>query len=290
METSFLQLVSDSSSAQMKAYNVLKTQAKKSHSLRLAALAATIRTNGHGHFDKVIKKIDEMIQTLKDEEQEDIKQRDWCKDEYHLNSEEKNDLKWKIKNNDARIVKLTQIIESLIEEIEATVKEIEATKAQIKQMEEERTAEHEEFQVAKSDDEAAIELLEKAKELLSSYYKKHEVDMGPVQGSMKLLQGPEFEISQDQAPDATFSDKGARKNESKGIIQILTMLKEDLEAEIKNGVKDEIAAQGEFEKQVASAKALIADLEEKKANLETDKAATEEKETAEEDDKAATEE
>merc|ERR1719443_565546 len=100
METSFLQVLSDSSedAAATKAYNVLKTQAKKSHSLRLAALAATIRTNGHGHFDKVIKKIDEMIQTLKDEEQEDIKQRDWCKDEYQENSEEKNDLKWKIKD------------------------------------------------------------------------------------------------------------------------------------------------------------------------------------------------
>merc|ERR1719146_137369 len=118
METSFLQLVSDSSSAQMKAYNALKAQAKKTHSLRLAALAATIRTMGHGHFDEVIKQIDEMIQTLKDEEADDIKQRDWCKDEYHINSEEKNDLKWKIKNNDAMIVKLTQIIESLIEEIE----------------------------------------------------------------------------------------------------------------------------------------------------------------------------
>merc|ERR1719146_298244 len=285
METSFLQLVSDSSSAQMKAYNVLKTQAKKSHSLRLAALAATIRTNGHGHFDKVIKKIDEMIQTLKDEEQEDIKQRDWCKDEYHLNSEEKNDLKWKIKNNDAMIVKLTQIIESLIEEIEATVKEIEATKAQIKQMEEERTAEHEEFKVAKSDDEAAIALLTKAKEVLSSYYKKNEVDMGPVQGSMKLLQGPEFEISQDQAPDATFSDKGARKNESKGIISILTMLIEDLQSEIKNGIKDEVAAQAEFEENVKSAKQLISDLEEKKSNLEEDKADTEQKRDDEEEDK-----
>merc|ERR1719156_457097 len=108
-------------------------QARKAHSLRLAALAAEIRSMGHGHFDKVIKKIDEMIQTLKDEEAEDIKQRDWCKDEYQDNSEEKAELKWKIKNNEAMIVKLTKVIESLIEEIKRTVEEIEATKDQIKQ-------------------------------------------------------------------------------------------------------------------------------------------------------------
>merc|ERR1719379_2400553 len=126
----------------MKAYNVLKDQAKKSHSMRLAALAATVRTMGHGHFDKVIKKIDEIIQTLKDEEAEDIKQRDWCKDEYQKNSEEKKDLKWKITNNEAMITKLTNIIKELEAEIKQTVEEIEATKAQIASMEDTRKEEH----------------------------------------------------------------------------------------------------------------------------------------------------
>merc|ERR1719399_2397129 len=90
-ETSFLQINAgnDESAPASKAYKVLKEQARKSHSIRLAALAATVRTTSTGHFDAVIKKIDEVIQTLKDEEKEDIKQRDWCKDEYQKNSEEK---------------------------------------------------------------------------------------------------------------------------------------------------------------------------------------------------------
>jgi predicted nucleic acid-binding Zn-ribbon protein len=279
METSFMQLGSDSSASnsQMKAYNALKAQAQKAHSLRLAAIAAAVRTMGAGHFDVVIKKIDEMIEELKAEEKDDIKQRDWCKDEYHENAEEKAELKWLIKNNEAMIIKLEDRINKLIEEIDLTVSEIEATKDQIAKMEDERKEENEEFKQAKSDDEAAIALLEKTVEVLSSYYKKDKIEMGPVQGSMKMLQEPEFEVSQWQAPDATFSDKGARKNESKGIISILTMLIEDLEGEIKNGIKDEVAAQTEFEKNVAAAKKLIATLEEKKANLEEDKATQEEK-------------
>merc|ERR1719375_1620710 len=132
-------------------------------------------------------------------------------------------------------------------------------------MEEERIEEHKEFQQAKSDDEGAIALLEKTVEVLSEYYKNNKIEMGPVQGSMKLLQEPEFEVSQWQAPDATFSDAGKRKNESKGIISILTMLIEDLKMEISNGVKDEVSAQAEFEKNVADAKKLIESLEEKKA-------------------------
>merc|ERR1719160_1585087 len=98
----FLELDTDSSShtPAMKAYKALKVQAQKSKSLRLAALAATVRTMGVGHFDKVIKEIDKIIQVLKDEEKEDIKQRDWCKDEYQTNELKQAKIKWKIENNE----------------------------------------------------------------------------------------------------------------------------------------------------------------------------------------------
>merc|ERR1719321_634164 len=134
----FLQLSSDDSLATQaadKAYNALKAQARKTHSIRLAALAAEVRTLGHGHFDVVIKEIDKMIEELKDEEKDDIKQRDWCKDEYQTNSEEKSHLKWLIKNNDAMIVKLDDQIYSLVEDITKTVEEIQTTEDQVKQTE-----------------------------------------------------------------------------------------------------------------------------------------------------------
>merc|ERR1719379_2931254 len=84
--------------------------------------------------------------------------------------------------------------------------------------------------------------------------------MGEVQGSTKLLQ--------DDAPDATFSSAGSRKGQNKGIVSILTMLKEDLQDEIKNGAKEEAATHAKFEAAVADAKATIARLTERKTNLE----------------------
>merc|ERR550537_301355 len=60
------------------------------------------------------------------------------------------------------------------------------------------------------------------------------------------------------------------------------MLKEDLEDEIKNGIKDEADAQMEYEKQMAAAKKLLESLEEKKVNLEQDIAKTEEEKEDEE--------
>merc|ERR1719379_1718851 len=63
--------------------------------------------------------------------------------------------------------------------------------------------------------------------------------MGEVQGSTKLLQ--------DDAPDATFSSAGSRKGQNKGIVSILTMLKEDLQDEIKNAAKEEAATHAKFD-------------------------------------------
>merc|ERR1719387_1502883 len=61
-ETSFLQIESESQ-PQTKAYKTLKEHATKAKSLRLAAIAATLRTGGH--FDAVIAEIDKMMATLK---------------------------------------------------------------------------------------------------------------------------------------------------------------------------------------------------------------------------------
>merc|ERR1719160_1552793 len=145
------------------------------------------------------------------------------------------------------------------------------TKKELEDMEKERTEENDAFKQAKSDDENAIALIEKAIEALSGYYKDNKIEMGPIQGSVKLLQQPEFDKG-DAPPDAEFKKKGHRKNESKGIISIMTMIKEDLEDEIKNGIKSEVAAQKAYEEQVDAANALLDTLKAKETNLEEDKA------------------
>merc|ERR1712146_593406 len=100
-------------SPSQKAYEVLKTQAAKAKSMRLASIAAAIRMTTGGHFDEVLDKIDEIIKILKDEEADDIKQRDWCKEEYQQNDLEKAETKWLIEKNEAAIVKHKKAIEKL---------------------------------------------------------------------------------------------------------------------------------------------------------------------------------
>merc|ERR1719197_1406468 len=74
--------------------------------------------------------------------------------------------------------------------------------------------------------------------------------------------------SADQAPDATFTSAGKSTGEAKGIISTLTMIKEDLEDEIKNGEKDDAETSGLHDKELTEAKTLQQDLLDKKSDLE----------------------
>jgi len=255
-----------------RAYAVLKKHAARSHSIRLAKLAAEVHSAKSGHFDKVIEAIDDIIQQLKDEEEADIAKRDQCKDEFLKIESTVEDLSWKIEKNAAKIAKLEELVALREEEKAQTIEAIEDVTKEIGEMEEMRIEENAKFKKAKTDDEQAIDLLEKAKAALASYYEKNKIELGPIEGSVKgaaLAQEPEFKVSEDQAPDATFSHKGKRKHESKGIISLLTMIMEDLQNEIKAGIRDEEKAQLDFEERLAAGKKLKKELEEKKLNLET---------------------
>merc|ERR1719460_3128927 len=279
---SFLQTNQETehNSPRVKAFKALKSAAGKVHSLRLASLAASVRTASAGNFGVIIDEVEKMIQVLKDEEQEDIDQRDWCKETTFVKENEASRYAYKIEKTEAKITKLTEKKEELEDAIVATDAEILATHEELDQMTATREAENGAFLQAKSDDEAAAGLLGVAIGHMSAFYKNEGIDQGEIQGSINLVQmkkQPEFDVSEDQAPDASFSSGDKSAGESKGIVSIMTMLKEDLEDEVSNGIKAEEEAQTQYAAQKDAAEKLIASLEEKKTNLNEAKADTDDK-------------
>jgi len=239
--------------------------------VRLAALAVRIRTAKFGHFDDVIGAIDKMLVTLQEEGAADLAKKTQCLDEQQKIDLTVQDLDWKIKNNLAKIAKLEELIKLRTEQKEATIQKIDETQLYIKDITKERNEEHDAYMEAKKDDEAAVKLLEKAREVFVKYYKDQGIKMGPIQGSVKgafAQEDPVFAISQDQAPDATFSSKGNNKVQSKDIVSLFTMIIEDLQDELSNEKKAEEQSQAEFEEELATAEKLVDDLTEKKVNLE----------------------
>jgi len=251
---------------------LLRTQARMAKSVRLGELAVQVRTAKVGHFDAVIAAIDAMIATLKEEGADDIKKRDQCKDEYQETDSSIADLKWKIKVNNAEIEDLEEQIAKDQAEREQTILDIEAVDKQMVDMTAERKAENGEFLAAKKEDEDAIKLLESATEIFVKYYKDHGIKLGPIQAGVKDLnlaqQGPDFEISQWQAPEANFNNKGHHKNEAKDIVSILTMITEDLRDEITVAQQAEEKSQLNYEAAMKAAKQTREDLVDQKIHLE----------------------
>merc|ERR1719487_304107 len=170
-------LLQDSAGApSSRAYNAVKAQAKKTHSVRLAALAVQIRTAKAGHFDGVIKAIDEMLKTLEEEGAAELAKKTQCLDEYQSITKTVKDLDWKIKNNKAQIAKFEKLISLRTKEKDEANAKIKETNEYIDDITKERKAEHEAFQQAQKDDEDAVELLEKAKKVFTAYYKVAKKD------------------------------------------------------------------------------------------------------------------
>jgi len=254
----FLQTDDSSQMPRERAYRALKKIIGHSKNLRLARLAVAVRTATKGHFDEVMAEIDRMIEVLKEEGQEDIEQRDWCIAEQNNQTNHKENLEYEISQLQAKIT----AAEEKKAKLEAEKVDTEKKKADLIQAMEEaladRTAENEAFTGAKQDDLNAIELLGQAIEALSAYGSNNA-----------LIQQPEFAVSEDQAPDATFSGKDNYKNAQGGIISLLTQIKENLEIEIGVSTKAEAKATLEYEKLKADADKQIASYEEQIVALDS---------------------
>jgi len=247
-----------------KAATALEAHAKQSHSFRLAALAARVRMQSTGHFDAVIKTIDNLLAQLVKEEQADIKKVDDCKENYQQITLTKNDLDWKIQNNKAKVQGHEKAITQKTETKEVTIKDIETADKTLDDMEKKRKEENEAYTQAKADDEKAISLLEEAKKSLVAYFSKSFLQLGA-------------------EPDMRLSSKDSAKGQTDGIIALLDMIIEDLNNELAESKAAEEAAQLDYEKMKKAVEEQKAKLTKSKINLEGQIAEEETAKTAESD-------
>jgi hypothetical protein len=86
------------------AYDALKSAARESHDIRVAALAVNVKMGGH--FDEVINTIDKMIAALREEEQMDVEHRDWCVEQENQKQNQEADMAHTIETTQALIDRL----------------------------------------------------------------------------------------------------------------------------------------------------------------------------------------
>merc|ERR1719326_1847620 len=214
-----------------KAFLVLKQMSRGTSNLRLARLAAAVRTTSlsQGHFNDVIAKIDEMIDKLKQEGLDDVIQRDWCIKEQHFNEDTLSRKEYDISQLEAKILRTEKAKANMLKKQDHTREQLKELQQMFKDATEDRAAESAEYVKAKNDDTMAISLLADAIAAISAYGANNDVFLQVKKSTTKQ---PVFEVSEDQAPDASFSGKDNEKGAQDAIISMMTQIKENLENEV----------------------------------------------------------
>jgi septal ring factor EnvC (AmiA/AmiB activator) len=281
---------------------------KKGHSdPRLDLLALWVQGRKGGNFDEVLQKIDSLIANLKKEQGDDETKKGWCLTEVDKTEEE---VKWT-----ARAVSdVEKVIASSKEDLKAVLGEIAEVTNGIKELDKsveeatrQRKAEHTTSTNSLAENGAAKQLLQMANDRLNKFYNPKLVEAKPEPAAAALVQedsddgdsseeAPSFvqvklhsALSEDdgstsddgnaQEPDEQMQytkPKGA-KEESSGVLQMISTLKQDVSLQIqeidieeKESQKDyEIFMKDSSDKRAIDSKS-VADKEAAKAKIETE--------------------
>jgi chromosome segregation ATPase len=263
-------------------------------------------------FSKVIGMIDEMVGTLKAEQQDDDDKKEYCATQFDLADDKKKSLERSISNLEKAIEKANEGIKALAEEIKALEEGIAALDKSVAEATEQRKEENAEYTELMASDGAAKEILGFAKNRLNKFYnpklykappkrklseeEQITVNMGGTlaptaapggiagTGVTVLASVSEHKAAPPPPPEtaAAFSKKS---EESNGVIAMIDLMIKDLTKEMTEAKAEEENAQEDYEnamkdaaeKRATDSKALAAKQKDK-AELEAEmEANTEEK-------------
>jgi predicted nucleic acid-binding Zn-ribbon protein len=263
-------------------------------------------------FSKVLKMIDEMVVTLKTEQQDDNDKKEYCEMQFDLADDKKKSLERTVSNLEKAIEKAKEGVKALAAEIEALQDGLKALDKSVAEATEQRKEENTEYTELMANDGAAKELLGFAKNRLNKFYnpklykappkrklseeEQITVNMGGTlaptaapggiagTGVTVLASVSEHKAAPPPPPEtaAAFSKKS---EESNGVIAMIDTMVADLTKEMTQAKTEEKNAQEDYEsamkdaaeKRAADSKSL-ADKEKEKAELAAEmEANTEEK-------------
>merc|ERR1719197_993067 len=115
--------------------------------------------------------IDGMTKVLGKEQTDDDAQKKFCDDEFAKSEAEKASTEEAIASSEAAIEEMTASSESLAEEIATLQADVKALDKAVAEATEQRKEEHGEFLTFQTENSAAVQLIEKAKNRLFKFYR-----------------------------------------------------------------------------------------------------------------------
>jgi len=266
----FLQKCDTKASRAHKARAILAMTTSRANNVHMKLLlytvASKLKSKSKGGFDEVKKMIDDMVVLLGKQQAEDEKQKGYCEDEFEKAEDEEKAAKTKLAQTDAALAEQTDSITSLAEEISALGDSIAALDKSVADATEQRKEEHAEYVEVMQMNEAAVGLVEKAKNRMQKFYNPTLYKAPPkTENTMeeKIIEAGTFaqvhlkdmfDVAPPPAPEMPSGD--VKKNEkSAGVIGMMDMIIKDLENGMKDSEYEEKTAQKDYAELMADSQA-----------------------------------
>jgi chromosome segregation ATPase len=207
-----------------------------------------------GAFEEVKKMIDDMVVLLGKQQAEDEKQKAYCEDEFEKAADEEAATKTKLAQTDATLAELTDKIGTLMEEISGLTASIAALDKEVADATEQRKEEHVAYVSQMQMNEAAMGLVEKAKNRMQKFYNPTLYKAPPkTENTMEekiIIAGTFVQLRRSDVapPPAPEMPSGpVQKNaKSAGVIGMMDTIISDLGSDMKDMEYEEKTAQKDY--------------------------------------------
>merc|ERR1719506_3174289 len=263
-----------------------------------------------------------MVKVLGEEQKDDDATKSYCDKEMTKSEQEKKDTEEAIATSEAAIEEMTDESATLADEIKRLSKEVKDLDKAVAEATEQRKEEHGEFITFQTENGAALQLIEKAKNKLFKFYRPNRYKEAPKQefteeekilaasgrSDMIATAAPEMIAGTTQTaftqlyaqldqytaaapppPPATWDAYQKKDGKSNGVISLMDMLLKELQDGIVEAENDEKTAQKDYERLMSESTESRATMVESitskevaKADLDSKIEATKEKKTSEE--------
>jgi len=271
------------SSAVSRAQGMVAALAQKStsHQTELGLISFGLKAKAVD-FSKVLAMIDNMVSVLKQEQSDDDSQKSFCDKDLAKSEEEKKDIEESIDSSAALIEETQASSVSIADEIAALQKEIKNLDTAVADATEQRKEEHGEHLTYSAQNNAALQLIEKAKNRLFKFYRPNlHKEQAPKQltdeekilassGRSDLIatDAPEMiagttqtvyvqvrSVSADAGapppPPETWGAYESKSGKSNGVLALMDMLTKELSGDMTQAKNDEETSQKDYERLMA---------------------------------------
>jgi len=246
---------------------------------RLALLQFSLKSKSVD-FSKILAQIDGMMKVLAEEQKTDDETKTFCSKEISAKDAEQADTEESIASSTAAIEEMTEQSATLASEIASLGKEIKDLDKAVAEATENRKTEHSEFLTFQTENNAALQLIEKAKNRLNKFYRptlykeapkreltdEEKILAASGRSDMIATAAPELIPGTTQAvfvqvhaapppPPATWDAYKKKEGKSNGVIGLMDMLLKELQDGITEAEHEEETAQKDYERLMSDSQA-----------------------------------